>query len=739
MPGRYVLWVLLFCCCCQPLAAAEVELLALPPAAGGPWYLKADRVQYQTQTRTYEAWGRVEIRQGDRRLQADYIKVEATTKIATLVGNVVLVAGEDIFTGKEGVFNLVTRAGEIRQARLFLRRNRFHLRASLIRQTGEDTYYAEDCVITTCDADRPAWSFTSREVEVKVDGYALGGRSTFRLGGIPVLYLPVTVLPVKTTRQSGFLLPSFSQHRAGGTVVELPFYWAINRQMDLTLYQQVAKRQGYLQGVEYRFASGATSGGLLRWSYIHDYKEYAPTPHRYWAVGMLNQRLPGDWELRGTLDIPSDRRYLYDFNYGYLGLDRLSRVLAEEYGRNLEQFEVNTRVSGLLLGRNFSWGACNLFGRYYRPLTPESGRPFHKAPAWELATLRLPVGSWPLFLTLEQTYTHYYRPVGLSGHRLDFHPQLTATLAPGGLMQLEVRAGWRGTGYRVDSRESNEELARYLGRSLYDIRASIKTAIYRDWGGQTPGGGIIRHVLEPRLTYYNYESFRVNRIPHFDPWDYGWQIRMTKNYPILDGTEPIGGVDALTCAITNHILQRTATAGGPAEVRDLLWLRLSQSIFFNSASYGLDGTLIPHRRLSDFILESRFFLRRNLALGADLGLSPYREGFNRLDLSLLVHDRGFRNYFNIDYSYLKDYANQISAELFLSPFRSLKVGVSNQHTFVTGKRLENRYNLIFQQQCWGLRLTVADREYDRYVGISLIIPGFLEKQPEALERRAAVM
>lgn len=737
MPSRYLLWLLFFLCWCQPLTAAEIELLSLDAGEGGPWYLKAERLQYHTKSQVYEAWGRVEIRQGDRRLAADYVKVEGTTKIATLAGNVVLVSGEDIFTGSDGTFNLVTRCGEIRQARLFLKRNHFHINGSLIRRTGDDSYYAENCVITTCDADRPAWSFYSRELEVKVDGYAITAGTSLRLGGVPVLYLPATVLPVKTTRQSGFLMPSYSQHRAAGSVVELPFYWAINNHMDLTLYQMFAKRQGYLQGVEYRYAADKVSGGLFRFSYINDYKEYAPTANRFWGVGMLNQRLPWGLEARGTLDIPSDRRYLYDFNYGYLGLDRLSRGLAEDYGRNLEQFDVNTRVSSLLLGRNFSWGAMNFFGRYYRPLAPEVGRPFNKAPSWQLATLPLPLGLLPLSLSLEQSYTHYYRDFGLSGHRLDLHPRLTAAANVGGVLHLEATGGWRGTGYRVDSQNSGEELARYTGRSLYDVKASVSTAIYRDWRSTAPEARVIRHILEPRITYYNYDTFKVNRFPHFDPFDYGWQTRVTKNYPILEGTEPIGGVNALTYSITNHILQRHTTPQGLKEIDEIFWLRLSQSVFFNSTSYGLDGTALPHRRLSDLILENRLFLLKNIALGADIGLSPYREGFNRLDLNLLLHDHGYRNFFNIDYSYLKNYANQINADLFLQLQRSLQIGISNQHTFVTGKRLENKYSLIFQRQCWGLRLTFADREYDRYFGVTVIIPGLVEKRPEVSDRQAS--
>jgi LPS-assembly protein len=108
-------------------------------------------------------------------------------------------------------------------ARLFLNKNHFHVDSPLMRKTGEHTFYAEDAKVTTCDADLPVWSFSARTLSVVLEGYATGRDGFLRLAGVPVLYLPLAVLPVTTTRQSGFLIPSYGQHRAGGSVVEAPF------------------------------------------------------------------------------------------------------------------------------------------------------------------------------------------------------------------------------------------------------------------------------------------------------------------------------------------------------------------------------------------------------------------------------------------------------------------------------------------------------------------------------------
>jgi LPS-assembly protein len=694
---------------------------------GGPWILKADKLNYHTDSQTYEASGSVEIRQGERRLSADYMQVHGPTKIAELQGNILMVLGEDILTGKTGQFNLVTRSGELTNARIFIHRNHFHIDSALIRKTGEDTYHTEKSVITTCDADRPMWSFYSRELDVKLDGYAVGKNTTLRLGPLPVALLPKAVLPVRTTRQTGFLMPSFSQHQLNGTVIEMPFYWAINNYMDATLYPMLVSHRGFMSTEEFRYAWDKESGGTGRFSYIDDHKSSVPTPHRYWGAAMFNQDLPQNWNARGVLDIPSDSQYLYDFNFGYQSLGRLNRAFATDYGRNLEQYDVKTRVSSLIMERLFPMGSLNFYGEYYRPLSPLIPHTINKAPSLETGSLVLPLGSTPLGIILNSDYTNYYQPHGLSGQRLDFHPRLTLNTRLWDALVIDAVGGWRGTGYMIDSGATLNDLNKYASRSLYDVRTGISSPIYRDYGRTDDSKDFIRHIFIPRISYYNIGNFDLNRIPHFDPFDYGWQTSVTKNYPIFEGMQPIAGVNATTWSITNHFIRSSSTPTGLTQITDLFWSRITQSMFFNSSSYGLDSLPQSHHRFSDIFIETLGYPVPNVGLGLNGGFSPYKEGLSQIDARLLLRDTENRHFLNLDYVYFKNYANQINSQLFLDLFRSFKIGIGNQHTFTSGRQLENKYQLIFQRQCWGVSLTFADRPQDKYFSVSLILPGLVER------------
>lgn len=713
----------------------EVELFKPQRFQEDPWRLRADRLTYDAATQTYEAQGRVEIRQGDRVLKADLVRVNEATKIAWFQGNVVMIQGEDIFTGKEGQFNLATRCGEMTEARLFLKRNHFHVESPLMRKTGENTYYAEGSVVTTCDADRPVWSFHARTLSVTLEGYAIGTGSQMRLAGVPVLYLPYSVLPVKTTRQTGFLPPTYGQQRAGGAAVELPFYWAISDHSDGTLFQTYISKRGYMQGAELRYRGHQEAAGNFRVFYINDDSGQARTSNRYWVAGMVNQPL-GDWNMRLTVDRVSDRGYLKDFNFGYMGLNRYSRSLLLEMGRDLEQEEVNNRVSTAVLSRNFSWANLTAYSRYYERLRPSDPSPFQRTPGLSLITLPLPLGNWPLWVGLNSSYHYFVQGQGMTGDRLELHPQawLQSQIFPG--VYFSSRMGFRETLFRVDhtapvrvdsTSPVIEPPERYLSRALYDAKVTLGGAWSRDYGRDGDASRFYRHILRPEVTYWNMPRYVAQRYPPFDPFDLGWVVRANRNLPVRDGDDPIGGVNAMTYSLTNNLLWRGTNKQGQATVSDVLWLRLSQSVFFNSSSMALDGTDQPHRRFSDLLAEAEFRPWRHISLGTNLGVTPSREGFSRANVKLAFLDLPRLNYVSVDYIFIKDFAQQINVDTYVNLLSSFKSWVTFSHTFRTDQKLERRYGVILQRQCWGVNITYTDRPDDRRIGVTFFVPGIGEK------------
>ncbi len=713
--------------------AAEMDLFKSERFQGGPWRIKAETLTYDAANHLYVARGRVEISQADRRITADQAQVDEATKVATLTGNVVIIMEEDVFTGTKGRFNLATRGGELQDGRLFLMKNHFRVVGKLIRRTGDNTYVAEDATVTTCDADRPVWSFSVHQLSVKVEGYATGKDAKFNLGGVPVLYMPFAVLPVMNERQSGFLLPFFGEHKAGGTVVQLPFYWAINNNTDATLYQTFLSNRGYMQGGEFRRQGHDDAAANVRFFYIDDGKPNEPTDHRYWISGMVNQPLPDDWGLRTTVDRVSDVNYLSDFNFGYMGLNRYSRDLLDTFGRNLEEQEVSTRVSTFQLSRNFSWANFTAYGTYFERLNPADPAVWHQLPGMNLTSLPLPVANLPLvpdlplYFGMNGSYDYFLQHQGLNGDRLDLHPQFSLQGQPVPAVAFSSEAGFRETVYRVDQSVLGGPSDGYLNRQIFDSRVGLSSAWDRDYGRDDGASTYFRHIIRPEVTYYNIGNYNPQRYPDFDLNDVGWTTHTNRNLPVRDGDDPIGGVNALTYGLSNTILWHGLTKDGQANVKDLVWFRLSQSGFFNRDFMGLDGTPERHHLFSDFLGQTEVYPSRQVTLGLDLAVSPYQEGFEQANAKLTLLDANRQNFLSVNYVFLEDFAKQINVQTYLNLMQSVKTWVTYGHTFETNKQLENNYGLIFQRQCWGVAISFTDRPDDKRVSAVVFIPGLGEK------------
>uniref|UniRef100_A0A7C5AMF9 LPS-assembly protein LptD n=1 Tax=Desulfobacca acetoxidans TaxID=60893 RepID=A0A7C5AMF9_9BACT len=707
--------------------AAEVEILKDDAPKAGAWRLRAGLLVYDAATREYTASGGVELVQGDRRLSCEWAKVNEVTKVARLKGQVLIVLGEDRLSGQEGVFNLVTRCGEMHGARLFLKRNNFHVESVLIRKTGEQTFYAEEAVVTTCDAARPPWSFKTRKINVVVEGQARAQGTTLRLAGLPVLYTPFLSLPVLRQRQSGLLLPHMNFDRSSGLVLEFPVYWAINNHSDATFYQNYLSRRGYMQGFDLRYRGFKDAAGDLRLVYLKDGKADAPVPDRYWVTGMVNQPLTDRLQLRLSLDRVSDSDFYKTFNYGYLGLNTFNRDLLGEYGRMLEQQEVSTRLSTLLLSGNFPRVQLTAFGRAYQRLNVAEPFPFNQAPGVRLATLTTPLGKLPFMVGLESTYGYYFQNQGGRGHRLDFHPQVWFHSDLFSLLSMEARGGFRESIFLVDREDPAGRPVSSSSRELYDLKVSLASTWFRDFGREEGKTTFYRHYLRPEITYWNTPKYNPRLIPFFYPFDWGWVDRTSRNLPVREGEEPLGGVNMLTYGFSTSLLKRSETPQGQAEVRDLLWFRLLHGYFFNSTNMGIDGLPQHHHQFSEFLGEMEIYPYKRLILGSEVGLSPYAESFSRAKVKFVYFDRFRRQYLDVSYLFIKNYANQINVAAYLDLIPSLKTWVTFNHTFLYTKKLERQYGVILQRQCWGVAITITDRPDDTRVGVSLFVPSLMER------------
>ena len=88
--------------------------------------------------------------------------------------------------------------------------------------------------MTSCRLPHPDWVIAAGRIDM-ADGQASARNALFRVLNIPIVYLPYVTHPVMSSdRQSGFLIPVFSQSNTKGSVFGEQYYLALNRSMDVT-------------------------------------------------------------------------------------------------------------------------------------------------------------------------------------------------------------------------------------------------------------------------------------------------------------------------------------------------------------------------------------------------------------------------------------------------------------------------------------------------------------------------
>jgi LPS-assembly protein len=130
------------------------------------------------------------------------------------------------------------------------------------------------------------------------------------------MWLPYMVVPLKTKRQTGFLLPSISFSTNGGVGVLQPFYWATSRSTDMTFSAGQYSERGTRFQWEGRYALSPRSGGQLNYFFLRDATfsnpQINPTGSlsRWGGRARQIQELP--WGIEAKLDLTevSDNFYL---------------------------------------------------------------------------------------------------------------------------------------------------------------------------------------------------------------------------------------------------------------------------------------------------------------------------------------------------------------------------------------------------------------------------------------------
>lgn len=356
--------------------ALLLVLLVLPGLAraqGAPASLVADRLEVTADGRLL-ATGNVEAFYEGTTLSAAAVAYDRDADRLTVEGPIVIREPSGaILAAESATLDPRLENGLLRGARLVLDR-RLQIAANRADRVGGTLTALTGVAATSCQVcagTPPLWEIRARQVvhdeaaqQIHIE------RATFRVRGVPILWLPRLRLPdPANTRATGLLIPQLRSGSQTGFGVRLPVFVELGPSRDLTVTPFLATRT---RAVELRYRQAFARGDLLLRGAVgrDDIGDAAAT--RGWAAADaaldVGLGLALDVSLRGV----SDDAYLLDYDLSdadrlrsRVGLSRVgqaSLLLADVTGyRSLREGEADGSLppvhASLAFGRRAAaWG-----------------------------------------------------------------------------------------------------------------------------------------------------------------------------------------------------------------------------------------------------------------------------------------------------------------------------------------------------------------------------------------------
>jgi lipopolysaccharide assembly outer membrane protein LptD (OstA) len=292
-----------------------------------PFDITADTVEYESDRDVYIARGNVVITQPGRSLTADWVAFSSETRQGIATGNVVVAEAEDLLYADVLSFEIDTLNGIVFDGFIDARGSGFEMTGETIYRKGEETYTFDEGTFTTCrcpEEGREPWQISAKTADIEVGGYATTRNTSFDILGFPVMWLPWMRYPIKTDRETGFLLPEFSATGRSGTRIGLPFFWAARRNLNVTVTPTYLFKRGFKPSIDLEYVFGEHSFGSLYGTIIYDQdidpdSFETPFDQLRWATEWVHDHhLPRGW--RGKVDATffSDNQFpldFYEFSY----------------------------------------------------------------------------------------------------------------------------------------------------------------------------------------------------------------------------------------------------------------------------------------------------------------------------------------------------------------------------------------------------------------------------------------
>ena len=592
--------------CPQPAVAETAPPAADAGALGEP---ADDRVSIEADDKDFEVdvngnavlSGNVVMRQGNRVIRADRLEYDAATGRAKLGGGVEFSSPELTVRGSSGDYSPALGA-QFEGAQFELPSRNARGAARSMRVDPDGTVTLEDVSFTTCPVSDEAWRLSSRSIVLDTRERNGTGRGTsVQFKGVPIVYLPWMTFPIGPQRKSGFFFPGLGGSSRNGAEIEVPYYWNIRPNVDLTASPVYYAKRGLDFAGELRYLT-ARQRGTLDFNYLPgDDVEGVDRTHLH--LEHLAE-LPGDWRFRIDATDVGDSSYFEDFAHGPEGTSvPFTERLAEASYRD-EHWNVRAQVQD--------------FQTIDEDLAAID-RPYTRTPRI------LASGDWGLGLGaidygFDGEFVNFQRNLGVTGWRVDLAPRMGFDWSAPGFF-VRPSAGFRYTQYALEDAAPGTDESPTRSLPFASIDAGL---VFERLSGSR---GQRRMTLEPRALYL-YTPFREqSALPLFDTGLPDLNLVQLFRANRYVGADRVNDANQVAFGLTSRLFNADSGA-------QYISASFGQIYYFEKPRVVLPTEPVATRNTSDFIAQVSLTAYKNWNVEAGLQWNPEDTRSERSQLRL---------------------------------------------------------------------------------------------------------
>ena len=520
----------------------------------------------------------------------------------------------DKYTGDDLWLNMDYGQGFLTKPTYHFQANDGHGSADRIDFIDEDKATVVKGTYTTCPSTKPDWYIKSSTLDIDSgigEGVAHNGVLYFK--SVPILGAPSMSFPLSNDRQSGVLPPILGSTNNGGLEFNLPYYFNIAPNRDLTLYPNIITQRGLQMGADAGYLGDGYSG-QTKVEFLPD--DMLTKTNRYAVQSIHSQTLAPGLTMGWNVNFASDNNYPDDF----------SRSITQSSTRLLNR-EFDLNYSGSFCSVAALASRYQVLQDFNANNQPTISGPYDRLPQITLTAAKPDIYGFDW--TVNAQYARFWNSqydfptvigtsqasstlMPLGGERIYINQQLSyPIIRPGYFITPKIQLD--ATSYNITPNKlgvSNAPTApgtTVLGsdfsRVLPTFSVDAGLTFERD---TTFWGKPITQTLEPRMFYVRTPYRDQTQFPLFDSSaaDFNFSQIFTENR--YSGHDRISDANQLTVAMILRFIEESG--------QERLRLGIGQRLYFTQPRVALGPTDTITTSRSDLLLSAGGQVTQSLSL-----------------------------------------------------------------------------------------------------------------------------